>query len=147
MKVQNILTPLWFALKIKFVLKIRKQCVGNVTDFFIAKQIKKPYDCALFCCKALMQRSRALKKKGETLDYVSCFPQPTLLQCSSRFLRALKLNRAQSRLLQLLIIIIIFPAVNRKQTVIQLLLLKLQAALSSVFLVFVGHSLHFFSCL
>ena len=92
MKVQNILTPLWFALKIKFVLKIRKQCVGNVTDFFIAKQIKKPYDCALFCCKALMQRSRALKKKGETLDYVSCFPQPTLLSCSSRFLRALKLH-------------------------------------------------------
>ena len=34
----------------------------------------------------------------ETLDYVSCFPQPTLLSCSSRFLRALKLNRAQSRL-------------------------------------------------
>ena len=92
MKVQNILTPLWFALKIKFVLKIRKQCVGNLTDFFIAKQIKKPYDCALFCCKALMQRSRALKKKGETLDYVSCFPQPTLLSCSSRFLRALKLH-------------------------------------------------------
>ena len=39
-----------------------------------------------------MQRSRALKKKGETLDYVSCFPQPTLLSCSSRFLRALKLH-------------------------------------------------------
>ena len=145
MKVQNILTPLWFALKIKFVLKIRKQCVGNLTDFFIAKQIKKPYDCALFCCKALMQRYRALKKKGETLDYVSCFPQPTLLSCSSRFLRALKLHEQST--VQLLIIIIIFPAFNRKQTVIQLLLLKLQAVLSSVFLVFVGHSLHFFSCL
>ena len=49
-----MLTTLWFALKIKFVLKIRKQCVGDFNGFFlITKQIKKPYDCALFCCKAL----------------------------------------------------------------------------------------------
>ena len=41
MKVQNILTPLWFALKIKFVLKIRKQCVGNLTDFLNHKTNKE----------------------------------------------------------------------------------------------------------
>ena len=45
-----MLRTLWFALELKFVLKIRKQCVGNLTDFFfITKQIKKPYDCTLFC--------------------------------------------------------------------------------------------------
>ena len=33
-------TP-WFALKLKFVLKIRKQCVGNLTDFFYHKTNKE----------------------------------------------------------------------------------------------------------
>ena len=36
-----MLTTLWFALKIKFVLKIRKQCVGNLTDFFYRKTNKE----------------------------------------------------------------------------------------------------------
>ena len=51
--------------------------------------------------KHLIVAARALKKKGETLDYrrLRLVFLPTLLSCSSRFLRALKLNRAQSRLL------------------------------------------------
>ena len=85
MKVQNILTTLWFALKIKFVLKIRSNALGNLTDFFNHKTNRESLMTVL--CSV-----RARKKQGETLDYVSCFPQPTLLSCSSRFLCALKLH-------------------------------------------------------
>ena len=45
-------------------------------------------------------RNPALKKWGETLDYVSCF---SLQFFRARLLRALQQNRVQSRLLYLLI--------------------------------------------
>ena len=57
-----MLTTLLFALEIKFVLKV---ILGEFNGFFIIKQIEK---------------------WGETLHYVFL---PTLLSCSSRFLRAL----------------------------------------------------------
>ena len=47
-------------------------------------------------------RNPALKKRGETLDYVSCFSLQ-FFRARNRFLRALQQNRAQSRLLYLLI--------------------------------------------
>ena len=36
-----MLTTLWFALKIKFVLKIRKQCVGDFNGFFFNHKTNK----------------------------------------------------------------------------------------------------------
>ena len=45
-----MLTTLWFALKIKFVLKIRKQCVGDFNGFFlITKQIKEALCMTVLC--------------------------------------------------------------------------------------------------
>ena len=65
------------------------------------KQIKKLNVWALFCCKVIRKRlehSRC-RKKHSTMSPVS----PTRLLCSSRFLRALRWNRAQARLFYLLI--------------------------------------------
>ena len=71
---------------------------GEIKEFFIIKQ--RSLDCALFCCKALRKRlehSRS-REKHSTSSRVS----PYTSLCSSRFLRALQQNRAQSRLLYLL---------------------------------------------
>ena len=45
-----MLRTLWFALELRLVLKIRKQCVGNLTDFFYHKTNKK----ALRLCPVLL---------------------------------------------------------------------------------------------
>ena len=72
------------------------------------------------------------------------FPS-TLLSSSSRFLRALKLHEQSTVKASLVVNYNYnFPAFNRKQTVIQLLLLKLQAALSSFFFGFCWTQLAFF---
>ena len=47
-------------------------------------------------------RNPALKKRGETRDVVECFSLQ-FFRARNRFLRALQQNRAQSRLLYLLI--------------------------------------------
>ena len=46
---------------------------GEIIEFFIIKQIKKP---RLVLCSLVkhLGSGRALKKWGKTLDYVSCFP-------------------------------------------------------------------------
>ena len=76
---------LWFALKIKFVLKIRKQNVlGNLTDCFLSQnKYRKPYNCALFCCKALRRVVKGIFVKRELLVL---FP----LNCEITFLFLVK---------------------------------------------------------
>ena len=46
--------------------------LGEIIEFFITKQIKKPR----LCCSAVkhLGSGRVLKKWEKTLDYVSCFP-------------------------------------------------------------------------
>ena len=73
---------------------------GEFNEFFIVKQIKKVV-CALFSWNVIRKRlehSRR-RKKHWTMSPVS----PKLLLCSSRFLRALRRNRAQASLFYLLI--------------------------------------------
>ena len=78
-----MLTTLLFALEIRFFLKI-EVIFGEFNGLFIIKQIEK------------------WGEVGRNTRLRLVFP-PTLLLCSSRFLRTLQQNRAQSRLLYLLI--------------------------------------------
>ena len=47
---------------------------GEIIEFFIIKQVKKPRLVLCSVVKHLLGSSRALKKWGKTLDCVSCFP-------------------------------------------------------------------------
>ena len=94
------LTPLLLIWKVMFGLKIQPNAWGNY--WILYHKTNKEASTVLCSVVKHLGRSRALKKWGKTLDYVSCF----LLH----FFRALPLpaclteqNRAQSRLLYLLI--------------------------------------------
>ena len=69
---------------------------GEIKGFFIIKQIKKP---RLY---HKTNKEASTQEVGRNTRLRLVFP-PTLLSCSCRFLRALQQNRAQSRLLYLLI--------------------------------------------
>ena len=73
---------------------------GEIIEFFIIKQIKKP---RLVLCSVVkhLGSGRALKKWGKTPDCVSCFPYTSFVLY--RFLRALQQKTEQSRLFYLLI--------------------------------------------
>ena len=92
--------PLLLAWKIKFDLKIQLNTWGNYRILY--HKTNKEGSTVLCSIVKYLGSSRALKKWGKTLDFVSYFPL--------HFFRALQLpaylqqNRAQSRLLYLLII-------------------------------------------
>ena len=81
-RVKSMLTSLLFALKIKSVLENWKWCLGNY--------------------RILRKRLEHSRSVGRNTRRSRVF-LPTLISCSSRLLRALQQNRAQSRLLYLLI--------------------------------------------
>ena len=83
-----MLTKLLFTLEIKFVLKIESNSFG-FNGFFYYKTNRE--------AKEAYEAARALRKRLEHSRHLVFLS--TLLSCSSRFLRVLQQNRAQSRLL------------------------------------------------
>ena len=73
----------------------------NVTDKVMTVTVEEFHIIPEVNKDRFVNQIKKIKEQGETLAYGFVFP-PTLLLCSSRFLRALQQNRAQSRLLYLL---------------------------------------------
>ena len=86
------------SLENKVCLKLQQNVWGN---YGILYHKTNKEASTVFCSVVKhLGSSKALKKWGKTLNYVSCFPLHFLLY---RFLHALQQNRAQSRFLYLLI--------------------------------------------
>ena len=107
------LTPLLFVRKMKFVLKMRVNAGGNKGILY--HKTNKEASTVLCSVVKHLGSSQSTQEVGRNTRLRVVFP-PTLLSCSSRFLRALQQNRAQSRLLYLLTISINVVGSKHKTT-------------------------------
>ena len=71
-EISTRLTPLFLAWTIKFGLKIQPNAWGN--DRILYHKTNKEASTVLCSFVKHLGSGRALKKRGKTLDFVSCFP-------------------------------------------------------------------------
>ena len=93
-----MLTTMLFALEIKFVLKIESNAWG-ISQILYYKTNREALTVLCTVVKHSVS-GLSIQEVGKTMRCSRVF-LPTLLSCSSRFLRTLQRNRAQSRLLYL----------------------------------------------